>query len=174
MRLPAKIGLCALGYVGAFAIASAAVAVRIAATNGPEAQAASGMYAAGDAMLFVAVFAVCALGPTAGLLFALRPYRRFWIGLAALVIVVALSGLAAAVLFAVGRHASGSPLAALAMVSVLRILVAPLLAMTFLLIAVLSPYRSPRVACLLGCAAEVAVSAYGGLVWFVPLLFGGL
>src|SRR4029450_1080576 len=64
MTLIAKLGLIALGYVAAFVIASAAVAVRIAATSAPDAQAASGMYSAGDAMVFVAVFSICALGPT--------------------------------------------------------------------------------------------------------------
>jgi hypothetical protein len=174
MTLIAKLGLIALGYVAAFVIASAAVAVRIAATSAPDAQAASGMYSAGDAMVFVAVFSICALGPTGGLLFVLRPYRRFWIVLASLVVATAITGLAAVVLFAIGRHAEGSPLAMLGALSVLRILVAPLFVLTFLLFAVLSPYRSPRVAFLAGSVAEVVVSAYGGLVWFVPLFLGRL
>ena len=79
-----------------------------------------------------------------------------------------------AALFAIGRHAEGSPLAMLGALSVLRILVAPLFALAFLLFAVLSPYRSPRAAFLAGSAAEVVVSAYGGLVWFVPLFLGRL
>jgi hypothetical protein len=87
---------------------------------------------------------------------------------------MAITGLAAAALFAVGRHATGSPLTTLAMFSVLRILMAPLLAIAFLLFAALSPYRMPRLACLAGGAAEVAVSAYGALVWFAPLFLGGL
>jgi hypothetical protein len=56
---------------------------------------------------------------------------------------------------------------------VLRILVAPLLALTLLVCAVFSPYRFPRLALLAGTVMEVAVSAYGGLVWFVPLIFPG-
>lgn len=174
MTLLPKIGLVAAGYVAAFVIASAVVAVRIAATSGPAAQASSGMYAAGDAMVFIAVLSICALVPTAGLLVTLRPYRRFWTVLATLVVAMAISGLAAAALFAVGRHATGSPLATLAMLSVLRILMAPLLAIAFLLFAALSPYRAPRLACLAGGAAEVAVSVYGALAWFAPLFLGGL
>jgi len=54
---------------------------------------------------------------------------------------------------------------------VLRILVAPLLALIALVCAALSPYRFPRVAFLAVTIAEAAVSAYGGFVWFVPLLF---
>jgi hypothetical protein len=51
---------------------------------------------------------------------------------------------------------------------------APLLAIAFLLFAALSPYRSPRLACLAGGAAEVAVSAYGALTGFAPLFLGGV
>jgi len=107
-----KVGLVAAGYLAAFLVASAAVAVRLATTTGPDAQAASGMYAFGDALLWGAL-------------------------------------------------------------SVLRILVAPLLTLTFLVCAAMSPYRTPRVALLAAVAMEAAVSAYGGLVWFVPLLVPG-
>lgn len=174
MTLLAKLGFIALGYVAAFVIASAVVAARIAATSGPDAQAASGMYAAGDAMLFVGVFSICALVPTGGLLFMLRPYRPFWNVLAGLVVIAAVTGLAAVVLFAIGRHAEVSSLATLGAFSVLRILVAPLFAIGFLLFAVFCPYRSPRLAFLAGSAAELVASAYGGLVWFVPLFLGRL
>ena len=160
------------GYIAAFLIASAVVAVRIAVTSGPDAQASSGMYAAGDAFLFVAVFGVCALVPTGIALFFLRPYRRFWTVLSALGLVVAVTGVTAAILFLVGRQATApSALAMLAGLSVLRILVAPLLALAFLVCTLFSPYRSPRFALLAASAMEVAVSAYGGFVWFVPLLF---
>jgi hypothetical protein len=61
------------GYVAAFLMASAAVAIRVASTSGPDAQASSGMYAFGDALLFVAVCGVAALVPTGVALFFLRP-----------------------------------------------------------------------------------------------------
>jgi hypothetical protein len=165
-----KLALIAAGYVAAFLIAGAVVAGRVATTSGPDAQASSGMYAFGDAVLFIAVFGFCSLAPTAVALFLLRPYRRFWTWLAAAVVAVASTGVAAAMLFALGRHETSSPLAVLAMASVLRILLAPLLALVFLVFGVFSPYRSPRVALLAGSAAEVAVSVYGGLVWVAPLL----
>jgi len=165
-----KVAVVAGGYVAAFLIASAVVAIRIANTTGPDAQAASGMYAAGDALLFAAVFGVCALVPTGAALFFLRPYRRFWTALSALGLAVAVTGVTAAILFAVGRHATASPLATLAAFSVLRILVAPLLALTFLVCTIFSPYRSPPVALLAATVMEGVASAYGGAVWFVPLL----
>jgi len=168
-----KVAVVAGGYVAAFLIATAVVAIRIASTSGPDAQASSGMYAAGDAFLFAAVFGVCALGPTGAALFFLRPYRRFWSALSVLGLAVAVTGVTAAILFAAGRYATASPLATWAAFSVLRILVAPLLALTFLVCTIFSPYRSPRVALFAAAVTEGAVSAYGGAVWFVPLLFRG-
>jgi len=152
-------------------MASAAVAIRVANTSGPDAQAASGMYAFGDALVFVAVFGAAALVPTAAALWFLRPYRRVWTALSALGVAVALTGVMAAIVFAVGRHATPSPLATWAGFSVLRMLVAPLVALTCLVCAVFSPYRSPRVAFLATTVMEAAVSGYGGWVWFVPLFF---
>lgn len=167
-----KVGIVAAGYIGAFLVASAVVAIRLASTRGPDAQAESGMYAFGDLMLFVAVFGVAALVPSGVALFFLRPYRRFWAIVSALGLGVAVTGLAAVVLFAMGRHVPPpSPLATWAGLSVLRILVAPLLALAALVCTLLAPYRVPRLAFLAAATMEVAVSAYGGLVWFVPLLF---
>jgi hypothetical protein len=165
-----RVGVLAGGYIAAFLLAFAAVGVRLVSTSGPDAQASSGMYAFGDALLFVSVFSVAALVPTAAALFFLRPYRRFWTVLSAFGLGVAVTGLAAAALFALGRHAAPSPIATWAGLSVLRILVAPLLALTFLACAALSPYRFPRLAFLASAAIEAAASAYGGVVWFVPLL----
>jgi hypothetical protein len=170
MKPSLKVAVVAGGYIVALLLASAAVAIRGATTSGPDAQAASGMYAFGDALLFVAVFGGCALVPTGAALFFLRPYRHFWTVLSALGLAVAVTGVTAAILFAVGRRALPSSLATWADFSVLRILVAPLLAFTFLC-AQSSPHRSlgsrfsrqPRWA---------AVSAYGGL-WLVPLFFQG-
>jgi hypothetical protein len=167
-----KLGVIAGGYVGAFLIASAAVAIRVLNTRGPDAQASSGMYAFGDAFVFLAVFGTVALVPTGAALFLLRPYRHFWTMLSAGGLGLAVTGLAAAVLFAMGRHAvAPSPLATWAGLSVLRILVAPLFALAFLVCSVFAPYRVPRLAFLAVTATEAAVSVYGGLVWFVPLFF---
>jgi hypothetical protein len=171
MKPFSKVGVVAVGYVVAWLIASAAVAIRVAHTSGPEAQASSGMYAFGDAFLFVTVFGVAALVPTGTALFFLRPYRQFWTVLSAVGLGVAVTGVTAAALFLVGRDAAPSPLATWSALSVLRILVAPLLALTFLVCAALSPYRSPRFALLAATAMEAAVSACGGLVWVVPLYF---
>jgi hypothetical protein len=168
MKSSLKVTVVAGGYVAAFLAASAAVAIRMATTRG-DPQAAGGMYAFGDSVVFVAVFGVLALVPTGGALYFLRPYRRFWMVLSLLCLAVAVTGLTAAILFAVGRHATPSPLATWAGLSVLRILVAPLLALTFLVCALFTPHRSPRLAFLAATTIEAAVTAYAGAGWFVPM-----
>jgi hypothetical protein len=171
MRPALRGGLVAAGYIGAFLIAAAVVAIRVATTSGPEAQASSGMYAFGDLALFVAVFGFLALVPTAAALYFLRPYRRFWVVLSTLALIGALTGVAAVLLYALGRHAAEhSPLATWTALSVLRILLAPVLAPAFLVFALLSAHRSPRVALLGAALLEVAVGAYAGFVWFLPLI----
>jgi hypothetical protein len=85
---------------------------------------------------------------------------------------VAVTGLSAAILLGLARHAAtASPLAIWAAFSVFRILVAPLFALAFFVCGVLSPFRFARTACLAAAATEAAVSAYGGFTWFVPLFF---
>ena len=161
-----KVGVVAAGYIASFLVATVAVAIRVANTSGPDAQAASGMYAFGDSALFVAVFGLAALVPTAGALWLLRPYRRFWAVLSGLALLVAITGVAAAILFVTGRHAVGpSTLATLASFSVLRILVSPLLALVFLVSGWLAPHRTPRLGFLAAAAMEVGVSACGGVIW---------
>ncbi|HEY7643138.1 MAG TPA: hypothetical protein VH814_25645 [Steroidobacteraceae bacterium] len=166
-----KIGLVAAGYIGGLLIAAAVVAIRVANTSGPEAQASSGMYAFGDAVLFVAVFGVLALVPTGAALYWLRPYQRFWTVVSVLGLGVAITGAAAATLFLVGRSAeSPSSLAAWAAFSVLRILLAPVLTPVYLVGAFFTPYRTPRIVLLAAAAVEASVVAFAALVWFLPLL----
>jgi hypothetical protein len=171
MKPVAKISLVGAGYVVAFILASAAVAIHVR-TSGPDAQVAGGMYAFGDSVLFAAVFGVAALLPTGAALFFLRPYRAFWNAISGLGLIIAVTSVVAAGLYAFGRHAvEPSPLAHWAAVSVLRILIAPLLALTFLVSTALSPYRIARLAFLAATVMEAAVTAYAVVVWFVPLFF---
>jgi len=174
VKVRTKLAIVAAGYLVAFVVASVVVAIRLSATSGPAAQASSGMYAFGDAVLFVGVFGVVGLAPTGAGLFFLRPHRRFWYVLSAIGLALALTGVCAMVLFSVGRNADPkSTLGAWGAFSVLRILVAPLLAATFLVCTLLSPDRVPRRTLLAAAAAELVVSAYAGIVWFLPLLFPG-
>jgi hypothetical protein len=165
-----KVGLIIGGYIAAFLIASVTIAIWIAMTSGPEARAASGMYAFGDALLFIAVFGVSALVPTGGALFFLRPYRRFWTVLSVMAVLFAITGSIAVGLFAIGREPTSS-VAVWAVFSVPRILAAPLFALAFLICAVISPSRSHRSILLLATIFEAAVSGYGAFVWFTTRFF---
>ena len=60
----AKIGLVLGGYVAACLLASGVVYVWELLTQGPIAQASSGMYAFGDLLLFIVTFGGLALIPT--------------------------------------------------------------------------------------------------------------
>jgi hypothetical protein len=71
-----RIGVVAAGLVAAVLVAAAAVALRVTNTSGSDAQSSSGMYAFGDAALFVAVFGVAALLLTAAGFFWLLFVRR--------------------------------------------------------------------------------------------------
>ena len=170
LSVPAKIGSVIGGYLVALLIASAAVAVRMAFTNGPDAQASSGMYAFGDAVVFLGIFGLCALIPTGAALLFLRSCLSFWKVVSVLGVAMAATGITAAIVFAVGRTATTGPLAAWGAFSVLRILVAPLFVLTFAVCAGFAPNRQVRTAFVTAALMEAAVSAYAGVVWFLPLL----
>ena len=168
----AKPGAVALCYLAAFLLASAAVAVRIAATSGPDAQASSGMYAFGDLLVFVGVFGFAALVPTAAGLYFLRSHRRVWTIVSGRALAVAVTGVAAVGIYVVGRTAVDSLLATWAMATPLRLLLAPVLAPAFLVCTALAPDRRSRLSCLAAAAMEAAVCAYIGFAWFLPIWLG--
>src|SRR5687767_3545646 len=106
LSLGTKISAVIGGYIAAALLASAAVAVRMIFTSGPDAQAASGMYAFGDAVVFVGIFGLCALFPTAAALLFLRSCESFWKVIAMLGVALASTGIAATIVYASGRHAN--------------------------------------------------------------------
>jgi hypothetical protein len=73
----AKIGLVLGGYALAAALAAAVVMLHQALAEGGAADASAGMHAFGDALLFLATFALGAVPPTlAGALFLFRARPR--------------------------------------------------------------------------------------------------
>jgi hypothetical protein len=73
----AKLGLVIGGYVAACLIASGVVYVWELFTQGPIAQASSGMYAFGDLLLFIGIFGVIAMIPTGvAIYFLLRKFLK--------------------------------------------------------------------------------------------------
>jgi hypothetical protein len=169
LRPRTKVALVGLGYIGALAIAFAAVSLYIAVTNGPDRQTYAAMFAFGDSLLFLAVFGVAALVPTGAGFFFLRPYRPFWRVLSVGAVVIATTGVAAFFRFlaarGIGPHAAGNVWTTFA---VLRVLIAPLFALTFVVSALFAPSRRPRIALLVATAVEAFVSLGYGLIWFHP------
>ncbi len=167
MRPVAKAGLVTAGYLAAVGIALLAVKMRVAATSGPDRQQYSGMYAFGDSLLFLAVFGLAATAPTGAALFFLRPRPAFWTRLSVASLAVASTGLVATLIYLAPKAVeSGSVLAAWSSFAVLRILLAPLLVLFFLLSGLLAPNRSARIALLAATTIEAFAFACVAFVWF--------
>ncbi len=169
MQALTKAAWIAGGYAAALALACGAVAAHVAVSDSND--ASGGMQAFGDALLFVGVLGTASLLPTGATLYWLRQHQRFWNTVAALGLLLALTGVAAAVLFMLGRRMdSHTTLGALAAFSVLRLLVSPLSAMGLALAALLARFARPRRVLVGAAALEVLVCGYLGLLWFLPLV----
>jgi len=166
MRPLARVGLVLGGYVVAFVVASAVVSVYVAATSGPDRQAYSAMYGFGDDLLFLAVFGIAAVPASGAALFLLKLYRAFWLALSIAALGIAATALAALIGYVAARTADApSLLHTWSGLAALRILVAPLFALGFLLSGLLAPNRSSRFALLAATVLEAAVFAYVAFVW---------
>lgn len=165
MSAPLKAGLVISGYVVAFLFAFAVVTFYAAYVSGPD-MGSSGMYALGDGLLFLAVFAVAAILPTGAALFFLGSSRIFWIALSVMAPATAATGLAAFAIYIAEQGAeSSSILHAWSALAVLRILIAPLFGLTFFLSALFAPNRRSRTAPLVAAIAEALVFVCVGLIW---------
>lgn len=149
----AKTGLVLAGYLAAILAAWAVVEVHMVATQADRA-GSDGMYAFGDSLYFLWALAIAAVPATGAGLFFLRPYPRFWTALSAAALLVATTGVAALVAF-FSKDGLWSAL------SVLRILLAPVCAITFLAAAVFAPNRGSRFA--LGAATLIEGAVFSGV-----------
>lgn len=169
MRATAKVGLVAIGFVAAVLAAFAVVAINVAATSGPAGQASSGMYAFGDALLFLAVFGVAAVPPVGAALFFLRPHRRVWLVLSVAALAIAATGPGAFICHLAAQTAdAGSTLHSVGAFAMLRILVAPLFALGFLLAGVFAPSRALRAVFVGATLIEAAVFVCVAFTWVFP------
>ena len=161
MRPLAKAGLVVAGYVVAFAAAYVVVSLYVAATSGPDRQTYAAMYDFGDSLLFLAAFGVAAVPPTGAALFFLRPYPVFWQASSAGALVMAATALAAffACLAprAIGMWSALVPL---------RVFLAPLLALLFVLAAVFAPKSSIRRRFAVATAIEATLFVSVFFTWF--------
>lgn len=168
----AKFGAVAVGYFLAGVLASIAMAIRMAMTSGPASIASSGMYAFGDSVVWVGVFGFASLVPTALALHLLRRSRGFWLGYAAFGLVLALTGTAAVVLYAVGRTADPhTTFGMLAIASPLRILLALPVTLSLAVSATFAPFPTAKKTLLIALLAEVLTGLYSVIVWFGPIFF---
>jgi hypothetical protein len=157
VRTRGKVALVLVGYVVAAVVAAGVVAVYVTLTDSPDRQASSGMYAFGDSLLFLAVFGIVGSVPTGAALFYLRSWSRCWPVLAAAALVVAATGALALTEYLVVGGGARPIFGAWSAFSVLRILIAPLLAIGFGLATVFAPSRSPRLALLAATVTEALV-----------------
>jgi hypothetical protein len=167
MRPAAKAGIVVAGYVAAVAVASLVLRVYIASTSGPDRDTYGGMYVFGDTLLFLGVAAIGAVPATGLALFFLRSYRGFWRVLSIGGLATAATAILASGLFHAMRSAtSHGVLYSWAMVTPLRILAAPMLALFFLVSGLFAPTRSARICLTSAAAIEVlAFVSVAGTWW---------
>jgi hypothetical protein len=169
MKPLAKVGIVAGAYGLAFVMACVVVAVYVAATSGPDRQTYAAMYDFGDSLLFLGVLGVATVPGTAVALFFLRPVRSFWIVLPVVAVAIASTGLAAMLVhLAQQQVAAGSALHGWSALAVLRILVAPVFVLLFLVSALVAPSRGSRMALFAACAIEATAFSWIALLWLRP------
>jgi hypothetical protein len=169
MKPATKVGVVVGGYIAAFGVASAVVSLYVALSPRTASQAASGMVAFGDTVLFCGVFGLVGVVPTGAGLFFLRPYRLFWRLLSAAALLITVTGLASCGVDILQRcAAAGAVLQAWSGGAVLRMLVAPLCGVAFLTAGLLAPGRSFRLVLLGATLVETAIFVYVVLMWLHP------
>jgi hypothetical protein len=148
-----RIALCALGYVAAWFAGSAAVWLKNLGISEAEQLASSGMFAFADTFSFVAVASVVAIVPTAGLLGLMDPQARWWRIYGSAGLLVACTGLVAALAHLPLADGPSSALAAAQVLAVLRVLCAPL-SLLLLMPGVFVAPPATRKQLLVACAIE--------------------
>ena len=158
---PVRLSEILTGYLIAFVLGVVAVALGTLFLGGPEARASAGMNAFGDLLLFLAVFAVTSIPSTLGALFALKPYRVFWLGLAAIAIMIAPTSGAAFVAW------NADPQSTAAELGFLRILASPFSVVGCALAGAIAPNTGPRIALYTAGAIEALMF----LAWMFLCIF---
>ena len=167
MKTLIKPGVVLAGYVAAFLVADAALYLRELRMPA-EAKTSVGMYAWGDLILFVEVFGVSATVPTALALHFVRPFRKLWLVFSIGCLTLAVTGLVAAavVIWAHSLRTDVDVWQALASVGILRTLLSPMLASSFLVSVLVAPTWRCRWILLAATTMEGAAFAS----WFAWLL----
>jgi hypothetical protein len=161
-----KVFLIIGAYLAAFFIALAGVQLYIAATNTPDRNSAQGMYAFGDSILFLAILAVASIPATCIALYYLRRHPFFWKAAVTFTFMIIVTGLLALL------HSLPHPLndphsyhGSWADLSPIRVLLAPMFGLVFLLAMLFSPARFYRLAFLSAFFLEILVFVSVVLIW---------
>jgi hypothetical protein len=157
------------GYVLAVITAWALVEIFDALTTKPDDLAYSGMLAGGDLLLFLGAFGFLAVIPTIATFLFFRSYPLFWSILSISSLVIAATGVAGLGLYIMNPSPT-SGLAIWASLFVLRVFLAPGLAVGMIIAALFSPHRRPRFIFLSAAIGECTVCVYVLVHWFLPLL----
>ena len=167
MKRFSKTGVVLAGYAGALLVTWAVFYIYVLMRK-DTGQASGGMQAFGDLLLFVGLFGLLALIPTALALYFLRPFERFWSAFSIASLALAATGPVAALLM--GRVPQ-SHWAALVVgfFGLLKVLGAPLLGLAFVICAVIAPTGRSRWRLVAAAGIEFAVGAYA---FFCLLVLG--
>jgi hypothetical protein len=161
MRGRVKLALVTGGYVAAFIIATAVVAIHVAVTS-KDSVGSDGMYAFGDSLFFLAAFGLASIPATGAGLFFLRPFPAFWRRLSTVALMIAATALLALMVYVVSLTVrAGSAFHAWSAFAFLRIILAPLFALGFFLATIFAPSRAARIALFVATLLEAA--AFGGV-----------
>jgi hypothetical protein len=126
------------------------------------------MSAFGDAMVFLAAFGVSSIPATCALLFFLRPVRLFWRFAAVVSLTIAATAIPALVgsITPIQTDATSFPGAAAGLAPI-RVLLAPLFGLAFLLSLFFAPTRPSRLAFLGATLVEALVFVWVVLHWIL-------
>jgi hypothetical protein len=159
-----KVLLVLVGYLLAIVIAYVGVEIYIALTPNVDRVGEAGMTGFGDSLVFLGVFAMASLPATGAALYFLRDQRTFWRVASVLAAVFAAGAIAA--LFAILMPRATPPVTwfdFLVDLSPIRLLIAPLFAMAFLLAGILARWPWARVT-LLGAGAVEGAAFVGAML----------
>jgi hypothetical protein len=162
MHAVGKIAFVGAGYVGAFIAAWLALGTYVASTDGPDRQLYQGMFAFGDSLYFLAIFALAAVPTTALGLYFLRQHAVVWRTLtvvAMLCTAASLVALAAYVVRIESRWLAVTPL---------WFMLTPVFSGAFFLAGILAPKSSARFALCAAGLVQLAVFATVVFIWTRP------
>ena len=169
MSSRAQIALVIAGYGAAIVAGIVAGRIYDAQVAALPYDTSGGMYAGGEALTSLGVFAIAALFPTLLTLWFLRRNERLWNAIAVAAMAFAAAGLVAVLAPLLTpsepRHVA---LALLSLFALAQLLGAPLWSLAFAFFALLAPTRPVRRKLLFAFGIELVIGACAAVHWFVP------